>query len=72
MNRPLPSSIFIDFIFTPQNAEPSINWTFRGITIDESDDLENACDSIRVKHGSDSNVIDKIESQYEKHSEQRI
>jgi hypothetical protein len=36
--------------------------------IDESDlQNENALDSIRVKRGSDSNVIDESDSQDEKH-----
>jgi hypothetical protein len=55
-----------------KNAEPSINWTFRGITIDESDDFENASESIRVNREPDSNVIDESDSQYQKHFEQRI
>jgi hypothetical protein len=38
-----------------------MNWTLRGITIDWSDDLENAPDSIRVKCEFDSNVIDESE-----------
>jgi hypothetical protein len=46
--------------------------TFRGITIDESDDFENAEDSIRVNRESDSNVIDESDSQCEKQFEQRI
>jgi hypothetical protein len=57
---------------TQQNAEPSINWTFRGITIDESDEFENASDSIRVNRESDSIVIDESDRQFEKHFEQRI
>jgi hypothetical protein len=40
--------------------------------IDESDDLQNASPSIRVKCESDSNVIDESELQFEKHSEPRI
>jgi hypothetical protein len=46
--------------------------TFRGITIDESDDDEYASDSIRVNRESDSNVIDESDPQPEKHDEQRI
>jgi hypothetical protein len=59
-------------IFTPQNAEPAINWTFRGITIDESDEYVNASDSIRVNRESDSNVTDESDLHSEKHDEQRI
>jgi hypothetical protein len=43
-----PDSIEIDDNLTPINAEPSMNWTFRGITIDSSDEFENAEDSIRI------------------------
>jgi hypothetical protein len=45
--------------------------TLRGITIDRSDEDENANDSIRVNLESDSNVINESESQFEKHDEQR-
>jgi hypothetical protein len=45
--------------FTPINAEPSMNSTFRGISIDSSYVLENEFDSIRVKREFDSNVIDE-------------
>jgi hypothetical protein len=58
-------------MFTSANAGPSINCTFRGITIDLSDEDENACHSIRVNRESDSNVIDESDLQYEKHDEQR-
>jgi hypothetical protein len=42
-----------------QNAEPSMNSTFRGIAIDSSDESENADDSIRINREFDSNEIDK-------------
>jgi hypothetical protein len=67
-----PDSIEIDNWVTPINAELSMNPTFRGITIDWSDDPQNAFDSICVKCESDSNVTDKSESQSAKHSEPRI
>jgi hypothetical protein len=35
--------------------------TFRGISIDLSDDRENACDSIRCNREFDSNEIDESE-----------
>jgi hypothetical protein len=54
------------------NAEPSMNWIFRRITIDSSDEYENASDSIRINREFDSNVIDKSELQYEKHFDPRI
>jgi hypothetical protein len=49
-----------------------MNRTFRGITIDSSDEYENAFDSIRVKCEFDSNVIDESEQQDEKHFDPRI
>jgi hypothetical protein len=67
-----PDSIEIDDKVTPINAEPSMNSTFRGITIDGSDEYANASNSIRVKRESDSNVIDESDSQDEKHFEPRI
>jgi hypothetical protein len=67
-----PDSIVIDDKVTLINAEPSMNWTFRGITIDSSDENENADDSIRVNCEFDSNEIDESDLQSEKHDEQRI
>jgi hypothetical protein len=49
----------------PRNSTP------HGITIDRSDEDENAEDSIRVNRESGSNVIDESELQYEKHSDPR-
>jgi hypothetical protein len=49
-----------------------MNWTFCGITIDWSDENENAADSIRVKHEFDSNMIDESDSQDEKQADPRI
>jgi hypothetical protein len=40
--------------------------------IDESDEYENAPDSIRVKYESDSNMIDESESQCAKQYDPRI
>jgi hypothetical protein len=51
---------------TPTNAEPSMNLTFRGITIDRSVEYPNAANSIRVKSEFDSNVIDEREKQQKK------
>jgi hypothetical protein len=67
-----PLSILIDDRFTEQKAEPSMNRTVRGITIDRSDESENANDSIRVNREFDSNEIDESDLQFEKHFEQRI
>jgi hypothetical protein len=68
----LPDSIKIDDNVTPMKAEPSMNRTVRGITIDSSDEYENANDSIRLNREFDSNEMDESDSQCEKHSEQRI
>jgi hypothetical protein len=67
-----PDSIEIDDNDTPKNAEPSMNRTFRGIIIAGSDESENASGSIRVKCEFDSNVMDEIDSQYEKQFDPRI
>jgi hypothetical protein len=66
-----PDSIEIDDRRIRKNTESSMNWTFRGITIDWSDDHKKASDSIRVNREFDSNVIDESELQYEKHSDPR-
>jgi hypothetical protein len=58
-NRPFPDSIKQVDRITSRNAVPSIDSTFRGITIDWSDEDENAWDSIRVNREFDSNVIDE-------------
>jgi hypothetical protein len=68
----LPISIEIEDNFTLWNAEPSMNQTFRGITIDWSEEDENISDSIRVKCEFDSNVIDESEVQFEKQCEPTI
>jgi hypothetical protein len=54
------------------NAEPSINSTFRGITIDSRVESENASDSIRFNDDDDSNEIDESDPQYEKQPPPRI
>jgi hypothetical protein len=61
-----PDSIEIDDKITPINAELSMNSTFRGITIDWSDENENALHAIRVNREFDSNVIDENDLQYAK------
>jgi hypothetical protein len=67
-----PDSIEIDDNVTSRNAEPSMNRTFPGITIDSSDEYENASDSIRVKCEFDLNEIDESEKQDVKHFNPRI
>jgi hypothetical protein len=54
-NLSFPLSIEIDDTSTFWKAEPSINRTPRGITIDWSEESENASDSIRVNREFDSN-----------------
>jgi hypothetical protein len=49
-----------------------MNRTFRGITIDSSDDSQNAFDSIRVENEFHSNVIDESDPQNEKYFDPRI
>jgi hypothetical protein len=65
----LPDSIKTDLIDVDANAEPSINSTFCGITIDSSFDCENAFDSIRFNDDGNSNEIDESESQEQKHDD---
>jgi hypothetical protein len=67
----LPDSIKIDLIDVDSNAEPSINSTFRGISIDSSFDDENAPDSIRFNDDGDSNEIDESNLQFEKQYDSR-
>jgi hypothetical protein len=43
-------------------AEPAINSTFRGISIDSRFEPENANDSIRFTDEGDSNEIDESDS----------
>jgi hypothetical protein len=59
-------SIEIDDKITPINAELSMTGTFQGITIECSDEDENAYDLIRVKCQFDSNLVDESDSQNEK------
>jgi hypothetical protein len=54
------------------NAEPSMNSTFRGISIDSSDDHPNAARSIRINREFDSNEIDERDLQNAKHDDSRI
>jgi hypothetical protein len=49
-----------------------MNRTFRGITIDWSDEHENASDSIRLKRPFDLNLIDESDLHSEKHFDSRI
>jgi hypothetical protein len=68
----LPDSIQTDFNAVDWNAELSIKSTFRGMTIDSTDEYENASDSIRCNDDGDSNEIDESDLHDEKHDEPTI
>jgi hypothetical protein len=68
----LPGSIKTVLMDVDRSAEPSINSTFWGITIDSSCDDEKESDSIRFNDDGDSNEIDESDLQYEKHDDPRI
>jgi hypothetical protein len=53
-------------------ASYAINDIDEGIKVNYNDDLENACDSIPVKHENDSNVSNASDLQYQKHFDSRI
>jgi hypothetical protein len=53
----------MQFNLIPANAEPLMNSTFRGISIDLSDEYANAFDSIRSNREFDSNEMDESERQ---------
>jgi hypothetical protein len=54
-----------------KHDDPRIS-TFREISIDSSDEDENANDSIRFNREFDSNEIDESDLQFEKHDDPRI
>jgi hypothetical protein len=54
-----------------KDDDPRIS-TFRGISIDRSDEYENANDSIRFNRESDSNEMDESDLHDEKHDDPRI
>jgi hypothetical protein len=58
-----------DLQFEKQN-DPRIS-TFRGISIDLSDDPSNAHDSIRINREFDSNEMDESDLQHAKHDDAR-
>jgi hypothetical protein len=66
-NVVFPDSIESEKFSRFENAEPSMNVTFRGITIDCNDDPQNASDSMRFNCDSDSNEIDESDLHSEKH-----
>jgi hypothetical protein len=68
----LPVSIEIHFNGVNIKAESSINSTFRGISIDSNEQSENAFHPIRFNDDRDSNEIDEIDLQSEKHDSPRI
>jgi hypothetical protein len=61
-----------DFNGVLLKAEPLMNSTFRGITIDSSSEYENAFDSIRFNDDGDSNEIDESDSQFAKQNDPKI
>jgi hypothetical protein len=67
-----PLSIEISVNIVDWNAESSMNYTLRGITIDSRELSENALDSIHFSPEFDSTEINKSVQQSEKHDEQRI
>jgi hypothetical protein len=71
-NISFPDSIEMDDDETSMKAEPSMNSTLRGITIDSSDENKNADDSIRFNREFDSNEIDENNSHSKKHPKPRI
>jgi hypothetical protein len=72
LNHALPISIKQLDKFVWRKAEPSIEQTLDGITIDSMDEHKNTPDSIRVNREFDSNEIDESDPQYQKHDEPRI
>jgi hypothetical protein len=68
----LPESIEIERDLIPENAETSMNSTFRGISIDDNDDNLKADSSIRFNDDGDSNEIDSNDSQNAKQPDSRI
>jgi Fe-S cluster assembly iron-binding protein IscA len=68
----LPSSIQIETFSPRENAEPSRFSTVRGITIDFSEELENAADSIPFNLDSDSIETDEKDPQQKKQHKPRI
>jgi hypothetical protein len=57
---------------TPQNVDPSVDRTPDEITIDCSDEYENASDSIRRCREFDSNEMDESDLHSEKYDKRRI
>jgi hypothetical protein len=68
MNVLFPGSSETEDKEKPTNAEPSINWTLCGISIDWSHEFENTLDSIQIHREFDSNVTYESDS----HPEPRI
>jgi hypothetical protein len=62
----------IDDKFTRQKTKPSINLTFHGITIDVSDEYQNADDTICSNREFDSNKSDENTIRPKKHDKERI
>jgi hypothetical protein len=58
-------------LHSSKHLDPRIS-TVDGITIDSSDEPENALGSIRVNREFDSNVIDESDEHPKKHDDPRI
>jgi hypothetical protein len=56
----------------PSNAEPLMNSTLRGISIDSSDEYEKAEVSIPINREFGSNEITESDGQQKKHNDSRI
>jgi hypothetical protein len=72
LNREVKSNVIDESDRHPEKHDDPRISTFRGITIDRSDEHENADDSIRVNRESASNVIDESDRHPEKHDDPRI
>jgi hypothetical protein len=66
------TSIEIEYNLHSIKAEPSINSTSRGMSIDRSDKNENALDSIRGNREFDLNEIEESDLRFEKHDDPDI
>jgi hypothetical protein len=67
-----PDSMETETSSRSEKANPSMNVTFRGITIDFNEDDEIACDSIRFNCEFHSNETDETDVDSAQHEESRI
>jgi hypothetical protein len=71
-NCKCPASIEIEIFEIPENAEPSIKSTSRGIMIDLRVEYSNTDDLIRRSRESFSTEINESDLHFQKHKKQRI